>query len=174
MHPADGVDHVHAEGAAGAAGAQDGGLVLADPVARPGMRAVENLFVRGVEHFERRHHLPGGHGVDLERAVGNLSYALDEVGEVLVQGQAGRPGGLHFQVDDLLSVRCACECCGGGQCQGRACKMRYKLPHDSPPPRLISQGERPAYTLVFTGSTQMERNPPMKVTKLFWKREAAV
>jgi hypothetical protein len=35
VHPADGVDHVHAEGAAGAAGAQDRGLVLADPVARP-------------------------------------------------------------------------------------------------------------------------------------------
>ena len=62
VHPAERIDHVHAEGAAGAAGAQDRGLVLADPVARPGVRAVEHFLVGGVEHFERRHDLPRGHG----------------------------------------------------------------------------------------------------------------
>ena len=130
VHPAHRVDHVHAEGPAGAAGAQDRRLVLADPVARPGVRTVDHLLVRGVEHFERRHHLSGRHGVDLQRAIGELADTLDEIGEVLVEREASRPGGLHFQIDRLLRLRRAARC---GQ-RRRRDKRFKELPHGDPPP----------------------------------------
>ena len=55
-------------GPAGVAGEERRGLVLADPVVRDGVRAVDHFLVRGVEHLEGRHDLPGGHRVDLELA----------------------------------------------------------------------------------------------------------
>jgi hypothetical protein len=104
---------------------------MADPVARPRVRAVEHFLVRGVEHLERRHDLAGGHGVDLELAAGNLADALDEVSEVFVQRQAGRPGGLHLQRGGLR-LRASRQ---RGESRDRD-RRTDVLPHSSPPPRL--------------------------------------
>ena len=57
--------------------------------------------------------------------------ALGEESEVLVQGQARRPGGLHLQRRGLLRLRAGRERRGTGER-----KDRPELPHASPPPQV--------------------------------------
>ena len=55
IDPAHVVDHVHAERAARRRAEQRRGALLADPVGRGGVAAVDHLLVDGVEHLEGRH-----------------------------------------------------------------------------------------------------------------------
>jgi hypothetical protein len=78
-------------------------------------------FVRRVQNLERRHDLPCGHRLDLELAACEFFHGRGEHAEVVLQGQARRPGGLHLERpwSRLLS--------GGGQDQyegARDCSER--------------------------------------------------
>ena len=59
VHPAEDVDEVHPEVAAGAAGEEHGRLVLADPVVGDGVGAVDDLLAGGVEDLEGGDDRPG-------------------------------------------------------------------------------------------------------------------
>ncbi len=52
------------------------------------MEAVDYLLVRGVEHLERRHHLPRGERIDLQLAAGQLVHPLGEKAEVVLQASS--------------------------------------------------------------------------------------
>ena len=60
VHPAEDVDEVHPEVAAGAAGEEHRRLVLADPVVGDGVGAVDDLLARRVEDLEGRDDRAGG------------------------------------------------------------------------------------------------------------------
>jgi hypothetical protein len=96
VEPAEVIHVIHAEGPAGGRGEERGRGVLSDPVVGDGMPAVEDLLVRCIEDLERRHHLAGGKGVDLDAALSELVHALGEDFEVLLERVARRPGGLHL------------------------------------------------------------------------------
>ena len=100
--PADHVDVVHAEGAAGSAGEEDGGLVLADPVGGPGVGAVDDFLVGGVQHLEGGNDRARRQRLDLEAAGRELVHPVGEHLEVVEEGQGCRPARLHLERDRLL------------------------------------------------------------------------
>ena len=111
VHPAEDVDEVHPEVAAGPAREEDRGLVLADPVIRDRVRAVDDLLAGRVEHLERRHDRPRGQGLDLQGAARELVHALGDELEVIEDRQGGGPARLHLEDDRRL---------GRGHGEGRA------------------------------------------------------
>src|SRR5258706_12697799 len=98
VQPAQPIHVVHAEGAAGRRGKQRRGRALADPVVRDRVPAVDYLLVGGIEHFERRHHLPRGHGLDLDRSAGELFDAFGDAPEMVLDRLAGWPAALQLEI----------------------------------------------------------------------------
>ena len=85
---------VHAGAAAGrGVGEQAGGRVLARPVVRPGIAAVDHALVHRVDDLEGRHHRAVGQHLHLQPAVGHL---VDAVGHALhqveIDARAGHRG----------------------------------------------------------------------------------
>jgi len=130
VQPAEVIHVVHAERAARRRGEERGGRILADPVIGDRVPAVDDLLVRRVEHFERRHDLAGRHCLDLDGAERELVDALGEDAEVVLQRVARRPRGLHLDRFGRGRLRDCTEADGGGECE--PCECERALAHDDP------------------------------------------
>ena len=126
VHPADGVDHVHAEGAAGAAGEQDRGLVLADPVARPRVRAVDALSCAW-RRAPRRPARPGPPACASILSVPSESLSTRSAKKVKFSYSVRLAG----QVACIFSVTvcCACAVAAEAAAQASANAATDELPH---------------------------------------------